>query len=75
MKKNIPVPTIKASVTPTRMVYEVVVDDAQSSWFPNNYLFSVDSQDATVTIDDNTFSSKEVASKALRAMADFLSKK
>ena len=75
MKKNIPVPTIKASVTPTRMVYEVVVDDAENSWFPNNYLFSVDSQDATVTIDDNTFSSKEVASKALRAMADFLSKK
>lgn len=77
MKKTIPVPAITASVSPSRVVYNVEVDGDKSDfpWMPNLYSFSIDAQDATVVIDDNVFSSKDVAAKALKAMADFLSKK
>jgi len=75
MKKALALPQITASVGPTRMVYEVKVEKSDKDWWPEEYKFSIDALDGSVSINDNEFSSKDVAAKALKAMADFLSKK
>jgi hypothetical protein len=75
MKKALALPQITASVGPTRLEYEVKVEKSGNDWWPEEYRFSVDALDGSVSINDNEFSSKDVAAKALRAMADFLSKK
>jgi hypothetical protein len=75
MKKALAMPQITASVSPTRVEYEVKIDKAGNDWWPEEYRFSIDALDGTVSINDNEFSSKDVAAKALKAMSDFLSKK
>jgi hypothetical protein len=75
MKKALALPQITASVGPTRLEYEVKIEKSGNDWWPEEYRFSVDALDGSVSINDNEFSSKDVAAKALRAMADFLSKK
>jgi hypothetical protein len=75
MKKALAMPQITASVSPTRVEYEVKIDKSGNDWWPEEYRFSIDALDGTVSINDNEFSSKDVAAKALKAMSDFLSKK
>ena len=76
MAKTLPIPQINASVSPTKLVYEVRVDhEGNSPWMFEDYKFSVDVETGSVTINDTEFSSKEVAAQAFKAMSTFLSKK
>lgn len=75
MAKTLPIPQINASVSPTKLVYEVRVEQGDNQWWPEDYKFSVDVETGSVTINDTEFSSKEVAAQAFKAMSTFLSKK
>jgi hypothetical protein len=67
-------PSLKFNVSPVESVFEVEVPGAGGFPFQEYFKFSV-SADGTVTINDNSFNSKDQAAKALKSMSEFLAKK
>lgn len=68
------VPSVKFNVSPVESVFEVEVPGVGGFPFEEYFKFSI-AADGTVTINDNSFNSKDQAAKALKSMADFLAKK
>lgn len=73
-KVKTPVSKMSASVSPLESVFEVEINQSNSpAWLGETFKFSI-SSDGSVVINDNEFSSKKQAAKALQTMADFLAK-
>jgi hypothetical protein len=64
------VPKVEFKIEPLASTFRVT----DGEFFGEAFDFEVTS-DGTVTINDNTFDSREQAAKVLRQMADFLAKK
>lgn len=68
-KKTV-VPKVEFRIEPLASTFRV----SDGEFFGEQFDFEITS-DGTVTINDNTFDSREQAAKVLRQMADFLAKK
>lgn len=74
-RKTTVAPKMSIKVSPVESSFEVAVPDGTNKvWGLDDYFkFSI-AADGSVTINDNEFSSKKQAAKALEAMAAFLKK-
>lgn len=68
--KKTATPKVEFKIEPLASTFRV----SDGEFFGEQFDFEITS-DGTVTINDNTFDSREQAAKVLRQMADFLAKK
>jgi hypothetical protein len=69
-KKTVAIPKVEFKIEPLASTFRV----SDGEFFGEQFDFEI-SSDGTVTINDNTFDSRDQAAKVLRQMADFLAKK